>query len=110
MKIRVYNQADPDQSDTVTFNFNHVSTASIAENAISFSVYPNPVSEMLYIRNTGGDVNYVLTSIAGEKIKEGLALASENTAVGVTGITSGIYFLAVTNQLGDRVTHKIVVK
>lgn len=78
----------------------------IEENDIqTIKVYPNPVQNLLYIDSQEMQ-QYQIYSILGSKISEGtLAVGS---GIDCSGLTSGVYFISLTNGLGQSSTLKFV--
>ena len=78
----------------------------IEENDIqTIKVYPNPVQNLLYIDSQEMQ-QYQIYSILGSKISEGtLAVGS---GIDCSGLTSGVYMIALTNGGGQSSTLKFV--
>ena len=78
----------------------------IEENDIqTIKVYPNPVQNLLYIDSQEMQ-QYQIYSILGSKISEGtLAVGS---GIDCSGLTNGVYFISLTNGLGQSSTLKFV--
>ena len=69
------------------------------------TLYPNPVQNRLFI-NTEETQQYQIYSILGSKISEGtLAVGS---GIDCSGLTSGVYFISLTNGLSQSSTLKFV--
>ena len=61
----------------------------------SLEVYPNHVSEVLYLKNhTGGVVDYAIFNVLGQKVKEG----SSNGSISVAELEKGLYVLRVKGE------------
>lgn len=61
----------------------------------SLEVYPNPVSDVLYLKNhTGGVVDYAIFNVLGQKVKEG----SSNGSISVAELEKGLYVLRVKGE------------
>ena len=68
-------------------------------------VYPNPVSDVLYLKNLPCEVvEYSIFNLLGQKMAEGFSSGS----VSVAGLEKGIYFLQIGGE-GFRETTKFVV-
>ncbi len=78
----------------------------IEENDIqTIKAYPNPVQNLLYI-DSHEMQQYQIYSILGSKISEGtLAVGS---GIECSGLTSGVYFISLTNGLSQSSTLKFV--
>ena len=69
-------------------------------------VYPNPVSEVLYVKNISSEsVEYSIFNLVGQKVTAG----STNGTISVAGLEKGIYFLQIKGE-GICETVKFVVK
>ena len=80
---------------------------SIEENETSFTVYPNPVNNILYINGGNAEYTYMMYNSMGQVMANGNAKGTEQ--ISVDGMTKGIYFLRLTT--GTQVlVEKVVVK
>ena len=78
----------------------------IEENDIqTIKVYPNPVQNLLYIE-TQEIQQYQIYSVLGTKISEGTL--SVGSGIDCSGFTNGVYFLSLTDGLGNVSTVKFV--
>lgn len=80
-------------SKTISVDVDVVTMINEIESENTFKVYPNPTSDFL---NTSIEVEYVIYSIAGEKIIEGFG-----NKINVSSFTSGTYML---------ITHKETIR
>lgn len=72
----------------------------------SIEVYPNPVSDVLYMKNLQGEtVEYSIFNVLGQEIASG----TTNGNISVAGLQNGVYFLQVKGE-GILETTKFVVK
>jgi hypothetical protein len=71
------------------------SELGVDEYEVEFSVYPNPVNNILYIENGNAEFNYVMFNGMGQQVKNGTARGSEQ--IDVNDLTKGIYFLRLTS-------------
>ena len=79
----------------------------IEENETSFTVYPNPVNNILYINGGNAEYSYMMYNSIGQVVANGSAQGTEQ--ISVDGMTKGIYFLRLAN--GTQVlVEKVVVK
>ena len=80
---------------------------SIEENETSFTVYPNPVNNILYINGGNSEYSYMMYNSIGQVVANGNAQGTGQ--ISVDGMTKGIYFLRLTS--GTQVlVEKVVVK
>ena len=72
----------------------------------SFEMYPNPVSDVIYIKNLPcEEVGYAIFNVMGQKVAAGISCGT----VSVSALEQGIYFLQVRGE-EFRETAKIIVK
>lgn len=72
----------------------------------SLEVYPNPVSDILYLKNLPCErVGYSIFNVLGKKVSSG----SSSGTISVSGLGKGVYFLEVNGE-GLRRTTRFVVK
>ena len=71
------------------------------DNTISFKIYPNPVSDKLYISsdNTVAESTSIY-SLTGKKILEAV---NETNSINVSALSKGMYFLELTSSEGKTV-------
>jgi hypothetical protein len=80
---------------------------SVDENEAEFTIYPNPVNNMLYINGGNAQYSYVMYNGMGQMMAKGIAKGTEQ--ISVDGMTKGVYFLRLTS--GTQVhMEKVVVK
>ena len=83
------------------------SDLGIEENETAFSIYPNPVNNVLYINGGNAEYSYMMYNSVGEVVANGNAKGTDK--ISVDGMTKGIYFLRITT--GTQVlVEKVVVK
>ena len=100
-----------DAGNRVTFNNIAVegvqlSLAVVENNATTFSVYPNPFSEVISIGGIEDLANYKIFSIDGKLIKTGVL---ENKQIHLDELANGLYLLQITSK-GEIMTKKIIKK
>jgi len=71
------------------------------------SVYPNPTSEELHIDNTRFSTAYRIYSITGTIVQHGV-LKTNNNAITLSDLRTGIYLLTLTDSEGKRMITKFV--
>ncbi len=62
-------------------------------------VYPNPASDLLYIKNVTPDSNFEIWDITGKTVARGMF--SHANTISVQNLTKGVYFLIVTGRNGE---------
>lgn len=74
------------------------------------TVWPNPVSDQLFIRSTKTIKEIKLFDVNGKCIKQQLIENKEENKIDLSEIIRGIYFLEIKDQFGYRETKKILVQ
>lgn len=81
------------------------STLSTSTNSLSkISLYPNPVSEVLFIKNAE-NAAYKIFDLTGKSIKQG----SYKNGIAVSSMSKGIYIIQITEK-GQQTTEKFIIK
>ncbi|MBI2257468.1 MAG: T9SS type A sorting domain-containing protein [Flavobacteriia bacterium] len=62
-------------------------------------VYPNPVSQHLYIALVDDSIQYEIISLQGEKILKGLWIQNETQFIDVHQLHSGLYFVKLNEEI-----------
>lgn len=85
-----------------------VSVQSISNHPIEF--YPNPVSNILNIRNlSSGDYHVKITNVLGQVVKSVYVLDYEQQSIQVTDLSEGLYTIEYTDE-NDRIYTKKFIK
>ena len=79
----------------------------IDENAGEFAIYPNPVSNTLYVSGGNAEYSYELFNGMGQMVTKGNGQGM--TEINVNGMAKGIYFLRLSSGTQVRV-EKVVVE
>ncbi|MBO7480797.1 MAG: C10 family peptidase [Bacteroidales bacterium] len=78
----------------------------ISSNQQPLEVYPNPVSDVLYLKNLAcGQVDYSIFNVLGQEVMNGISCGT----ISVAGLEKGVYFLQVNGE-NLRETVKFVVE
>ena len=79
------------------------------ENALAFSVYPNPAQDFVTVYNTQfSQLQYTLYNVQGQAIQKGALRATENR-VSLESLPQGIYLIHfLDTETQEQSTHKIV--
>lgn len=72
-----------------------------------YSVYPNPVASQLYIKNLSGSETIKIRNVAGQ-IKAVYNNIESNSAIDMSAMSSGIYFVEVTTEDSFQQLFKVV--
>lgn len=92
--------------DNVSVSYGTASVDSVL--AGSFSVYPNPVKDMLNISNSiGAEINAItVTDINGRTVKQ-VAVNGVESQINIADLNAGVYFVNINSNQGS-LTKKIV--
>ena len=97
-----------DVQSTRLIGFANAASVSQQGRAMDASVYPNPVSDVLWvIIPQRGDCTYTLSNALGATAATG-SLSSGNNAVSTTDLPAGVYLLQLRNARGEAFSGKIV--
>lgn len=92
---------------TNTWNTTFVESLGIGESEFSnLTVYPNPVKDMLQIRNTSTITSIEITSILGKQIYS-KSIDTLETEIDISAFTNGVYFVKIMSDDGEQ-TIKII--
>ena len=111
VEFYVYDQADYNRGDTISFTLHNVNSLSTPEETLEFSVFPNPTEDFVNVSNQNNEVlSYGLFNIAGSQVLNGTVAALESEKIDLSALPKGIYFLDVKLDSGLNKTEKIIVK
>lgn len=96
----VYDEANPNQKDTVTFNYKASYPQSVSEyNSKKLIIYPQPSSDLLYIKNhTSGAIKFMVFNLQGQLMKNGKLEGH----IDISTLPRGKYILDLTTN--DNIT------
>lgn len=92
---------------TVLFTLDDTSVSDLTNN--SFSIYPNPAKDKIYVELSAGFERIRLFNITGLQVME-VAGNSEKAILDVENLPSGIYLLKLSDTEGQIYTQKIVIR
>ncbi len=78
------------------------SAESIGEETVSFNIYPNPVDDKLYIETEVEIEEVVVYDVYGRQ-QELSAVSCQPSAIDVSNLNSGVYFVKVVTKEGETV-------
>ncbi len=77
-------------------------------NQNSFTLYPNPVNETLFINHSYNEpLTATVYNLLGNKVLT-TSIDNQSTSIEVSGLTSGLYFITFENETGQQVSKKFV--
>jgi len=92
--------------DWAVYNSVLLSTATFHQN--SFTLYPNPANETLYISKTFDQfVQSSIYDLSGKLLQRNVVDATQ-TQIDVGHFKSGVYFVVFENKSGEKITRKFV--
>lgn len=91
-----------------------VTTASASVDSAlagSFSVYPNPATDVLNISNSiNAEINAItITDLNGRTVKQITANGSVDSQINISDLNAGVYFVNINSNEGS-LTKKIIKK
>jgi len=106
----IYYRLKQTDYDGKNISFPPIGVAKCNED-VEVLVYPNPASEILFIKSTKTNTSYEtsLTSSDGKLIFNGL-LADELISLNISEIAQGIYFLTIIEKETNKKTVKKIIK
>lgn len=84
---------------------NSLATAEVKD-VESFSIYPNPTSDYLNVKNMKGKVTYTITNAAGQLVEKGMVAEDK---VDVKSLTAGMYIITLESG-SNKVSQKFIKK
>jgi len=98
---------DPDFSAEESTVFRNLTVSVVDENSVSFSIYPNPTREVLFLISNAS--SYVVTDMVGKTHLFG-SISSSQTAITTSSLSSGTYLIGVLNNDGSFEYKKFSIK
>jgi PKD repeat protein len=80
-----------------------------ATSAASFTVYPNPFSDVVTINGAADFSSYQIFAVDGKKIQQG-AVSGTIQTLNTSNLSQGVYVLTLTDSKGNTQVQKIVKK
>ncbi|MDO6597660.1 T9SS type A sorting domain-containing protein [Oceanihabitans sp. 2_MG-2023] len=120
----LYSNAEPNgtgvsntSAENITGSTNNIIIATLSTNQNdfrdSFSVFPNPVSDVLYIKtNTASEIeNITIHSIDGKRIQQinSINTMGNQMAIPVRNLKEALYFVTITSTENEVVTFKVLI-
>lgn len=108
----VWDQAIPEETDTITFVITALDASGIEEalTADKIGVTYSNANQIKLFNNSGMEANYSLLNISGQVIGQGVAGSHQNSTLPVNNLTKGIYFISFTEKGKTIKTQKIVIR
>lgn len=74
---------------------------------LNILLYPNPVSDILYIKGLENQVEIQVYDIAGRTLKT-VETSAYNTEINLSDLNSGMYFIRLASAHGEVVTRRVI--
>ncbi len=85
-------------------------TSLYEPSALDFSIFPNPVSHMLYITSETPIKELRIVSVEGRLIKEWSITESDNLQLDISSIQKGVYILQIIGSDGNMGYKKLIIQ
>ncbi len=103
---RVINGVEVSGNEIATGKSQQQAEPAVAQQAIAFNVFPNPVVETLHFSLSGADKgSVVLSDMSGKVI--GIYNVADTRSISVRNLSAGVYFATYTNGV-NRITQRVV--
>ncbi|MDQ6480629.1 T9SS type A sorting domain-containing protein [Dyadobacter sp. LHD-138] len=92
-----------------TFTYSRIQSLQFPKKAVTVSVYPNPVSDVLFIKDVALESikSIMINDLNGKIIYE--ANSIKNEGIPVKNLVSGMYLLQISQMDGTRSSHKVII-
>lgn len=92
-----------------TFAYSRIRSIKFDDNAMDLSVYPNPSSGKLNIRNYATVKEMVISDLNGRSVYQSGSFSTGNGTVDIKNLVQGMYIVKITRLNGEFSTHKVVI-
>lgn len=90
-----------------TFAYSRIQTVKFEEMAADLSVYPNPVTDQLFVRDFSQVTKVIIHDLNGRAVKQ---LGATTRTVNMQNLAEGMYIVTISRSNGLVSSQKIVVK
>ena len=96
-----------DQTGSIEFEEYSTSFTASLDDTLNnnIHIYPNPAQDYVFIDNANIDDNVNVFNVVGKRVMS-FKIETENQAVDITDLKSGIYFLRLNNGLATKLLKK----
>jgi hypothetical protein len=92
-----------------TFAYSRIQSIKFDGNAPDLSIYPNPSTDKLNIRDYTNVKEMVISDLNGRLVYQSASFSQENGTVDIKNLAEGMYIVKLTRLNGKISTHKIVI-
>jgi hypothetical protein len=92
-----------------TFAYSRIQSIKFNGNAPDLSIYPNPSTDKLNIRDYTDVREMVISDLNGRLVYQSASFSQGNGTVDIKNLAEGMYMVKLTRVNGKISTHKIVV-
>lgn len=111
-KTLVFTKPNGDQAiyGDVELPADYVSPLSVPKNSNStFAIYPNPVDNTLFLKTSDNQTyTSAIFDVFGKRIMDNKTLQQTENTIDVSALKSGVYFISLTNEFGEKQQHKFI--
>lgn len=110
LKIYVYDAADYNRGDTITFNIVwEEPVLNIEEHALEVGLYPNPVRDIMTLDNKNDKpLNVNVMNAIGANVASFQVAANSIKKYDMEALNTGVYFVSYQTNKGNMVTKKVI--
>jgi hypothetical protein len=79
----------------------------------SLNLFPNPAQDRLFVdlgSSKALNLHYELISVDGRILKSGIISGDQVYEIGIKGFADGVYLFKLTDEVGNAITRKIIVR
>jgi len=108
----IWDQAFPDDTDTLTIILTALDNASINEALTSDKLtVTSPVNDQMFVSNKSGEMaTFAVLNLSGQVISNGYVGPHENITIQTSDLNSGLYFLSFQDRGQVIKTEKIIIQ
>ncbi|WP_051664215.1 T9SS type A sorting domain-containing protein [Dyadobacter crusticola] len=92
-----------------TFAYSRIRSIRFDGGASDLSIYPNPSSDKLNIRDYANVKEMVISDLNGRSVYHSASFSKGNGTVDVKNLAQGMYIVKITRLNGESSTHKVLV-
>jgi hypothetical protein len=92
-----------------SFTYSRIRTLNLKDASGDLSIYPNPSSDILHIRDFSNVKEIVISDLQGRSVYQSAKISKSDGSVNIQNLAQGIYIVKITRLNEELAIHKIVV-